>query len=60
MGATKTLTLLLSSEEMDFITWLAKRDNVSVGRELMQIFYTELNALMDLHGEEFRQESEGE
>jgi hypothetical protein len=58
MERIKKITVLLSSEEMDFITWLAKRDNISVSRELMRIFYTELNALMDLHEEEFKQERE--
>lgn len=58
MERIKKITVFLSSEEMDFITWLAKRDNRSVSWELMKIFYTELNALMNLHGEEFKHERE--
>jgi len=56
MVINKSINVKLTKEEMDFITWLAARDNVSVARELRQIFYTELSALMDLFDEERKQE----
>lgn len=54
----KTITVALDAEEMDFIIWLAERDNVSVAKELRQIFYTELRALTDLYDEERKRERE--
>lgn len=59
MATNKRITVALTPEEMDFITWLAKRDKVSVGRELRQIFYTELRELIDLYEEERKQEQTG-
>ena len=58
MTTNKNIKVLLSDEELDFIKWLADRDGVDVSQELSQIFYTELRALMDLHDEERKQESE--
>ena len=42
----------LTEEEAAFIGWLAERDGVTFQRELQQIFYTELGALIDLHATE--------
>ena len=54
----KSITVKLTADEIDFITWLADRDKVSIARELRQIFYTELGELIDLYDEERQQESE--
>lgn len=35
----------LSDEDMKFIRWMAKRDNVTTGEELKMIFNTELTTL---------------
>ena len=58
MAISKNIRVALYDEELDFIKWLAKRDGVNISQELSQIFYTELSALMDLHDEERKQESE--
>lgn len=50
--AKKRIDVFLNDEEMVFIEWLAKRDNVTVQEELRQCFYTELMQLMDLYNEE--------
>lgn len=60
MAISKNIRVALYDEELDFIKWLAKRDGVNISQELSQIFYTELRALMDLHDEERKQESEAE
>ena len=58
-ATSRDIRVVLNDEELNFIIWLAKRDGVSLGQELSQIFYTELGALMDLHDEERKQEQEG-
>lgn len=58
MATRKRVNVALTEEEYSFIKWLAERDEVSEQRELQQIFYTELGALMELYGEEMRQEQE--
>lgn len=57
---TKRVEVRLTAHEMDFVKWLAKRDQESVSRELKQIFYTELNALMTLYEDEFKNETGAE
>ena len=55
---TKNIKVYLTESEINFVKWLAKRDNITPARELRQIFYTELNALVTLYDEEFKNESE--
>ena len=54
----KNIKVYLTESEINFVKWLAKRDNITPARELRQIFYTELNALVTLYDEEFKKESE--
>ena len=54
----KNIKVYLTESEIKFVKWLAKRDNITPARELRQIFYTELNALVTLYDEEFKKESE--
>lgn len=49
---TKTIKVEISEEDMTFIKWMAGRDAVSVSEEMRMMFYTELRALQDLHGDE--------
>ena len=41
----------ITASEYDFIKLMAKRDNVTIAEEIRIIFYTELRALQDIHGE---------
>ena len=56
MAINKRVSVALTEEEYSFIQWLRDRDGVTEQRELQQIFYTELSALMDLYLEEMKQE----
>ena len=56
MAIKKRVNVSLTEEEHSFIEWLAERDGVTEQRELQQIFYTELGALLDLYLEEMKQE----
>lgn len=51
--------VVLNEEENDFIKWLAKRDNVTVGEELRMLFYLQLREEMELYNEERLSEERG-
>ena len=51
--------VFLNEEENDFIKWLAKRDNVTVGEELRMLFYLQLREEMELYNEERLSEERG-
>lgn len=53
----KNIKVYLTESEINFVKWLAKRDNITPARELRQIFYTELNALVTLYDEEYKSET---
>ena len=55
---TKRLDVRLYEEELDFIKWMAKRDNMTLKQEMDCIFNTELRALMDLYLDEMKMEEE--
>ena len=55
---TKRVEIRLTGHELQFVKWLAKRDRETVQRELKQIFYTELNALMTLYEDEFKDDQQ--
>ena len=52
----KRISVSLTDEEHAFIEWLAERDKMTEQKELQQIFYTELSHLLDLYGDEQKQE----
>ena len=54
----KNIKVYMTESEINFVKWLANRDNITPARELRQIFYTELNALIDLYEAEFKAETE--
>ena len=56
MAIHKRVSIDLTEEEYSFIKWLAKRDGVTEQRELQQVFYVELEALLNLYLEEMKQE----
>lgn len=58
MMVTKRLDVRLYEEELDFIKWMAKRDNLTLKQEMDCIFNTELRALMDLYLDEMKMEAE--
>ena len=41
----KRINVELSGEDLNFLKWLAKRDNVSMQEEMQMIFRTELEEL---------------
>lgn len=55
---TKHIEVRLTAHELQFVKWLAKRDRETVQRELKLIFYTELNALMTLYEDEFKDDQQ--
>lgn len=46
----------LSDDDMKFIKWMAKRDNVTVSEEMRMIFNTELTTLKMMHEDEMEGE----
>lgn len=57
---TKRVEVRLTAHELQFVKWLAKHDRDNVQREMRKIFYTELNVLMGLYEDEFKNETGGE
>ena len=45
----KRISVWLDDDEMRFIEWMAKRDNVSVMREMQMMFQTELDQCRRLY-----------
>lgn len=48
----KRLDIGLSNDDIEFIKWMAERDNVTFRRELEMIFYVELEHCKELYYEE--------
>lgn len=44
----------LSDEDIQFITWMAKQDNVSFQEEMQMMFYTELSECKCLHMDDMK------
>ncbi len=56
MARNRNIKVTLHDEEYDFLKWLAKRDNVTVGEEMKMLFNLQLSEEMDLYLEEMQQE----
>lgn len=52
MDTTKRIEVLLTEEEMEFVKWLAHRDQIPVNMELHCIFNIGLHNLMNLYQDE--------
>ena len=49
---TKRIEVKLTDEEMKFVKWMAKRDNVSIQQELWMFFNVEFEQCKTLYMEE--------
>lgn len=56
MARNRNIKVTLHDEEYDFLKWLAKRDNITVGEEMKMLFNLQLSEEMDLYLEEMQQE----
>lgn len=56
MAINKNIKVGLHDEELDFLKWLAKRDNITVQEEMRSLFFLQLREEMDLYNEERLQE----
>ena len=54
--AKKRIEVVLTDEQVQFINWMSKRDNVTFQEELQMMFYTELRQCEDLYMEEMKGE----
>ena len=52
----KRVEIFLTDEEMEFVKWMAKRDGVTIQRELQQYFYTEFEQCKVLYMDEMMEE----
>ena len=50
----KRINIWLDEEEMKFIKWMAKRDSVTVMREMQMMFQTELDQCRELYEDEMK------
>lgn len=50
----KRIEVVLTDEEMEFVKWMAKRDNVSIQHELWMFFNVEFEQCKTLYMEEMR------
>lgn len=48
----RNIDVILTDEEMDFLKWLAKRDNITVKNEMRCLFNLQLREEMELYNEE--------
>lgn len=55
----RNIDVILTDEEMDFIKWLAKRDNMTVKNEMRCLFNLQLREEMELYNEERLLEERG-
>ena len=56
LNMNKRINVWLDEEEIKFIEWFAKRDNVSFMREMQQMFQTELDQCRRLYEDEMKME----
>lgn len=52
----KRVEVVLTDEQVQFISWMSKRDNVTFQKELQMMFYTELEQCMNLYLDEMKGE----
>lgn len=57
MITNKRINVKLTEEEYDFLKWLAKRDSVTVSKEMQMLFYLQLSEEMELYKEESKGDS---
>lgn len=55
----RNIDVILTDGEMEFLKWLAKRDNITVKNEMRCLFNLQLREEMDLYEEEHLQEERG-
>lgn len=55
----RNIDVILTDEEMDFIKWLAKRDDLTVKNEIRCLFNLQLREEMELYNEERLLEERG-
>lgn len=56
----KRIEVVLDAEEMEFVKWMAKRDNVTIQQELWMFFNTEFEQCKNLYMDEMKAEKEGD
>lgn len=54
----KKVEVVLTEEEMDFVKWMAKRDNVTIQQELWMCFNVEFEQCKTLYMEEYKYDRE--
>ena len=57
---SRNIKAVLTDEEYNFIKWLAKRDKVTIGKELQILFNLQLREEMELYNDERLAEQKGE
>lgn len=55
----RNIDVILTDEEIDFLKWLAKRDNLTVKNEMRCLFNLQLREEMELYNEERLLEERG-
>lgn len=56
MARNRNIKVTLHDNEYEFLKWLAKRDNVTVGEEMRLLFNLQLSEEMTLYEAEWTQE----
>ena len=56
--ANKRIEVFLSDEQVKFVEWMSKRDNVTFQEELRMMFYTELSQCEVLYMDEMKGEAD--
>ena len=56
MAINRNIKVTLRDHEYEFLKWLAKRDDVTVGEEMKLLFNLQLSEEMELYEAEFTQE----
>lgn len=56
MAINRNIKVTLRDREYEFLKWLAKRDDVTVGEEMKLLFNLQLSEEMELYEAEFTQE----
>lgn len=56
MAIAKRIDVKLTDKEMQFVKWLADRDDYSVSEELRALFYLQLREEMELYEDEAKQD----
>ena len=56
MAIAKRIDVKLTDKELQFVKWLADRDDYSVSEELRTLFYLQLREEMELYEDEAKQD----